>query len=276
MQYIETGLMMSAQRWDMQKPRIKGGRVVLLARNAGDNDDLIGLRRIVPAMPFDMFDQLRAHSVPGLFDLLIDVQQGAEGRDVETLESLKINGGVDQSQLITYFPTVAGKAQPESYYRPAPGSIVGLAVSATCYDMEDPEDSDSRIQGASVVFVQPYKQTTDNILGFEVFEVKMDYLVFHELKKRGLPGEYRFNCMMSSRTVRREGRAAKRHTPSLFITGLEGDNTLTADRLNSFFSTGKKDLGEASKPPVQASGSSDSASKPESKPVWPNGLKTGA
>jgi len=253
MQYIETGLLVSAQRWDMSKPKIKGGRVTLLGRNAGDNPDLIGLRRIVPSMPFETFDRLRAYPVPGMFDLLMDVQQGSEGRDIETLESVKNNGRVDQSQLLSYFNPVSGQTKPDSYYSPTVGSIVGLAVSATCYDMEDEEDPDGpRIQGASVVFIQPFKQTGENVLGFEVFEVRMDFALFEKLAALGLPGEYRFDCMMSSRTLRRVGRAAKRHTPSLYITGIQGDNTLTVERLNNFFGMSVKPVSSAVPPAVPA------------------------
>jgi hypothetical protein len=271
MAFLETGLLMSAQRWHMQKQGIKGGRVVVLALNNSEDENLAGLRRIVPGINYEMFDNLRGFSVPGLFELTMSIQQGAESRDTEVVESIKPKGtvvrvtssvgsssapgvplptpsgsvsGLPSSDigfdLSEYIPFVPGKAEPDSYYQPASRSVIGLAVSATRYSMEQEDDPGVLNQGASVVFIQPFKTPSENQLGFEVIEIKADYDVFEKLQEKGIPGEYRFTCALSSRTLRRVGRTPKKHTPSLFISEVQGKNTLTQDRLRSVFAQSLK------------------------------------
>lgn len=216
---LTEGLVIGVSRWKVN--RQTGGRLNLLTPNSGFNDDLIGLEFISPAMPYQMFDQFVPKKVPAWFEILIDVTRGAGGRDTERLKSVRGNGELQLDRLSELFAVKVNDRKPKSldYYHPQSGSLVGLAVSATRYDMEE-----EGIKGGSIFFIQPVQSS--DVLGFECVQMRIPYELFDQFKEKGLPGEYRVSVQMVRRGQNR---------PGMMVHAIDGENTLTNDRLRELF-----------------------------------------
>lgn len=235
------GLVVGVSRWTAPNGKIRGAKMYMLSENSGLNSDITGLELITPSMPYDMFDQFTAKTLPGFFEILVSVERGAGGQDTEIVQSVRGAGAIDLDRVAALFgvsgdtkgTAPAASAPPV----PRPGTVLGVAVSASRYDMEE----DGGQKGGSVYFLQPISGRSSNMAGFEVFRSKIPYELFDVLQQKGLPGEYEF----SARLTRRGGDKA-----ALIITDVLSENLLNRARLNSIF---KPPVPESQPAPAKAS-----------------------
>lgn len=234
MDFVNHGLVVGVSKWTAPNGKTKGGKIYLLSENSGINSDIAGLEIITPNMPYDMYQQFSAKSLPAFYEILVSVERGAGGQDTEIVQSVKGAGDFDLNRVAALFgveDTKGGASSPGPAAAPVPkpNVLTGLVVSASRYDMEE----DGGQKGGSVYFVQPSSGRNPNFAGMEVFRAKIPYELFDQLAERGLPGEYE----LSARLTRRGGDKA-----ALIVTGLLSGNQLTRQRLNMIFKPQSNDV----------------------------------
>lgn len=223
MQTIVSGLILGTQSWEMRDN--KGARAFLAVWADDDNADRLGLDVIQPGITPEIAGQLKHLGLPGYYDSVLEITRGRRGRDTETILSLTKDGALSIQRLTEMFQPLPGKAKPDSYYQPKKDFLNGLCLGMSRYEIID-DDTGEISRGASLVFLQSASERNSGLAGFEVLQVAIKYELFQEFEKLQFPGEYWFKSKM----VRGSGNRM-----AIQITGHEGENSLTVDRLSSLF-----------------------------------------
>lgn len=223
MQTIVSGLILGTQSWEM--PGNKGARAFLAVRADDDNSDRLGLDVIQPGITPEIAGQIKHLGLPGYYDATLDITRGRRGRDTETILSVQKDGVLSIQRLTDMFNPLPGKSKPDSYYQPKKDSLNGLCLGMSRYEIID-DDTGEISRGASLVFLQSANQRNSGLAGFEVLQVAIKFELFQEFEKVQFPGEYWFKSKM----VRGSGNRM-----AIQITGYEGENSLTVERLTGLF-----------------------------------------
>lgn len=263
MQIVISAPVIGANRYNIDGS--KGGSVYVLQPAQDDAQNHLGLQVQKFNAPYDLVEQLSHKPLPGHYELLVDIERGSQDSDKESVLSIAGGGQFELPALYELFhidPNApAGKPNPEAA-RPLAGTLRGLVVSATRYDMTD----DGGGKGGRLYILQPTNGRNPNQFGLELIRLRMPYEIFAQLQDLQVPGEYLIDVQL--------GRGAG-DKAQLRVTGLQPGNLLDKARLHELFKLdgqGASTAGSASGTSAFGSGSS----RPTASPAAGAGASAGA
>lgn len=183
-------IVVSATNYDIDGSQ--GGNIFMTQQTSGRNPSVCGYEVIKVKAPFDLvqskIDKRQNSGIPGVFEILLNVERGAQNKARAVVESMK-----PFKEVNPVADFIRDAKNQTHHFTNELNSVTGLVLGATKYLITEQR------KGAKLYLLTPPDKIDEATwAGYSVLTMEMDYERFSELKliEQRLPGILRVSYQL--------------------------------------------------------------------------------